>query len=134
MRGKYRKGKTWQRPVSTGVGRVPVDRNRLKLADWSWGYGIVGGHYVDRSFTCIDCKASATWTAADKKTYFERWGHIYCEQIPRRCAKCRAIRRRAIRENNLRTAQGLQNQPPEKQKRLLPKALDPEILHQSQAR
>ncbi|MBD9631959.1 zinc-ribbon domain containing protein [Pseudomonas sp. PDM19] len=85
-------------------GSVPV--NRSNLAPYN-SYGdplfVRRGWYEDRGFTCHDCGAEQTWTAAQQKWWYEDCkGQVFSTAI--RCRACRLNKR--IRDGRAQPATG----------------------------
>lgn len=85
-------------------GSVPV--NRSNLAPYN-SYGdptfVRRGWYEDQEFTCHDCGAKQTWTAAQQKWWYEEFqGQVFSTAI--RCRTCRLNKR--IRDGRAQPASG----------------------------
>jgi hypothetical protein len=85
-------------------GSLLVDRANLAPYN-SYGEPIFvrRGWYEDQAFTCHDCGAEQTWTAAQQKWWYEDCqGQVYSTAI--RCRACRLSKR--IRDGRARPASG----------------------------
>ncbi len=86
------------------VGTFPVSRSNLAPYN---SYGdplfVRRGWYEDKTFTCQDCGARETWTAAQQKWWYEDCkGQVYSTAI--RCRACRLNKR--IRDGRAQPAPG----------------------------
>jgi len=85
-------------------GSAPV--NRSNLAPYN-SYGdptfVRRGWYEDQEFTCHDCGAEQTWTAAQQKWWYEDCkGQVFSTAI--RCRACRLNKR--VRDGRAQPAAG----------------------------
>lgn len=90
--------KTWlpEKPP----GAVAADHRALSHNNT---YGLLPDYYLDRPFTCRDCGAAETWTAAQQKWWYERAkGHI--DSFAVRCRNCRQRIRQQKRAQKERMA------------------------------
>lgn len=111
IRQKRERRKAWKAERATQPesrlappGSFPV--NRSNLAPYN-SYGdplfVRRGWYEDEDFTCHDCGAEQTWTAAQQKWWYEDCkGQVFSTAI--RCRTCRLNKR--IRDGRAQPATG----------------------------
>ncbi len=69
-------------------GVVASDKNELTH---NTSYAIQPDYYLDKAFTCIDCKSREVWTAKQQKWWYEiAKGDINSTAV--RCRPCRKIK------------------------------------------
>jgi hypothetical protein len=96
------------KPTQAPMPGFAVAADKTLLASLNNTYGLLPDFYVDRLFTCRDCRTEEVWTAKQQKWWYEvAQGNINSQAV--RCRPCRQLESARVEEARRVAQAGLQN-------------------------